>query len=112
MTYSDYRRYHRYQVFATAVLTTKSLGRSKLLSTQVNNISQAGLGVYSTRPIMHSTKVMVELSFMSDDGGEEKELIEGSVASLVKEQDHYFVGIAFNNIIPHESFMKMIKQEY
>lgn len=110
--YSSFRRYHRYNIFATALVRTKTEDTPKRLSTQVSNISQGGMGLFSTYPLAHSTAVSIELSFISHDESEQKNIIEGNVASLVKDNDHYFMGIEFNAVIPHESFMKMIQQDY
>lgn len=110
--YSKYRRYHRYNVIATALVKTKTQGKRKRLSTQVNNISQGGMGLFTTYPLMKSTPVSVEVSLISMDDNDQKNVIEGTVASLVRDKDHYFMGIEFNDVLSHESFMRMIKLDY
>ena len=108
----SFRRFHRYQVFAKAVVKAKYESGQAMLESQVNNISQGGMGVYTESPLMKSTPVFVELSFPPSDNVMEETVIEGSVASLTEHDDHYFMGIVFDKVISHENFMKIINLEY
>jgi c-di-GMP-binding flagellar brake protein YcgR len=107
-----FRRYHRYQIFAKAIVKAKYQSGKTMFESQVNNISQGGMGVYTDAPLMKSTPVFVELSFPPSDNAVEDTIIEGSVASLTEYDDRYFMGIVFDKVIPHENFMKIINLVY
>lgn len=109
---TSFRRYHRYQIFAKAIVKARYQSDQKMLESQVNNISQGGIGVYIDTPLMKSTPVFVELSFPPSDNTMEGTIIEGSVVSLTEYDDRYFMGIAFDKVIPHENFMKIINLTY
>lgn len=88
------------------------MGDTDELDSQVNNISQGGMGVYTELPLMESTPVTVEISFTSYDNLVIRHILEGSVVSLTKQDDQYFMNIAFDKTISHEDFMKMFQLEY
>ncbi len=106
------RKYHRYQVFAKAIVRLKGWTKKQGFDGQVNNISQGGMGVYTDIPFDSHIPVSVELPFPPSDDVTATSTLSGRVASLRKYDDLYFVGIAFDHVIPHDRFMKMIQMEY
>jgi hypothetical protein len=103
------RRYHRYQVFTKAVVTVRSREGSGRMTTQVNNISQGGIGLYIDVPLEKATPVSVELTDLVNESRTDAEPLKGRVASLSKQMNHYFMGIAFDVPISYDHLMKLLQ---
>jgi len=103
-----FRRYHRYQIIGEAVIIPRRESGLKPISSQVNNISQGGIGIYTDVPLEMSSEVRVKLLFLEDNLRGEENLLNGRVAFLSKNDDQYFLGISFDHAITYELFMKMI----
>ena len=57
----NYRRYQRYSISASALITGLDERLPERLTTQVNTISQGGMGFYATRLLEKATPVTVQL---------------------------------------------------
>ena len=99
--HNDYRRYPRYSVNARALITRLDESSSEKLTTQINTISQGGIGFYSNTFLGKSTPVTVEL--LIDTVGR-IEILEGKIASICSQGKDYFVGISFDEAISDERF--------
>lgn len=103
-----YRKYQRYQVSGNAVVIPRFKRGEQPIASRVNNISQGGIGVYTDVPLEKSTKVRIKFSFLGDPETGEESIIDGKVASLSENDHEYFLGIAFDQDISYDRFMKMI----
>jgi hypothetical protein len=103
--HNDYRRYPRYSVSARALIIRRDESPSEQLATQINTISQGGIGFYSNKFLGKSTPVTVEL-FLDDHG--RIEIIEGKIASICTQEKDYFVGIAFDKAISEDRFAEIL----
>jgi hypothetical protein len=97
----DYRRYPRYSVNAKALITRRDESSPVELTTQINTISQGGIGFYSNTFMGKSTPVTVELLI---DAAGRTEIFEGKIASICSQEEDYFVGIAFDKAISDDRF--------
>jgi len=77
------------------------------LTTEVNNISQGGMGVYTNVHMEKATPVSVELLFHSS-AGIGKDMLVGRVASVSSTGKDFFVGIAFDAEISYDRFVEII----
>ena len=98
---NDYRRYPRYSVNARALITRQDESSSEKLTTQLNNISQGGIGFYSNTFLGKSTPVTVELLI---DAVDLIGIFEGKIASICSQGKDYFVGISFDKTISDDCF--------
>lgn len=101
--FENYRRYRRYSISAKAVITRRD--QKDQVSVLVNNISQGGMGFYTSESFDRSTPVSVELSLGILEGVDR---IEGTIASVSLREKDYFTGIAFDTEIPYERFVDII----
>ncbi len=106
--FKNYRRYPRYPIYAKAVITRLNSGSQERLTTQVNNISQGGMGVYTQEHMKKNTPVSVKLLF---HGMAAEDILEGRIASVCPQENDYFVGIAFNLEIPYDRFVEIVSME-
>ncbi len=102
--HKEYRRYPRYSVNARALITRRDESSPERLTTQINTISQGGIGFYSNTFLGESTPVTVELLF---DAAGRTEILEGRIASICTQEKDYFVGIAFDRAIPADRFAEI-----
>ena len=103
----NFRRYRRYLVLGQAVIRGHDTRSPGGLTTQVNNISQGGMGVYTNVRMEKATPVSVELLFhCSNRIG--KDVLVGSVASVSRIGSDFFVGIAFDKEISYDRFVEII----
>jgi hypothetical protein len=102
--HNDYRRYPRYSVNAKALITRRDKSSPEKLTTQINTISQGGIGFYSNTFLGKSTPVTVEL--LLDTIGL-IEILEGKIASICSQEKDYFVGISFDEAISDERFAEI-----
>jgi hypothetical protein len=102
--HKEYRRYPRYSVNARALITRRDESSSEKLTTQINTISQGGIGFYSNTFLGKSTPVTVELLF---DSADRIEILEGRIASICTHDKDYFVGIAFDMAISADRFAEI-----
>jgi hypothetical protein len=105
--FAMFRRYRRYSISAQAVIRRRDTGSPEGLTTQVNNISQGGMGVYTSVCMEKATPVLVELQFHSFEGIR-KDVLEGRIASVSSQGNDYFVGIAFDREISYDRFVEII----
>ena len=103
--HNDYRRYPRYSVNARALITRRDESSPEKLTTQINTISQGGIGFYSDTFLGKSTPVTVELLI---DAAGRIEILEGKIASICTQEKDYFVGIAFDKAISEERFEEIL----
>ena len=103
--HNDYRRYPRYSVNARALITRRDERFPEKLSTQINTISQGGIGFYSDTFLGKSTPVTVELLI---DAAGRIEILEGKIASICTQEKDYFVGIAFDKAISEDRFAEIL----
>ena len=101
--YENYRRYQRYSVSASALLTRRDTHSPERLTTQVTTISQGGMGFYASTPLAKTTPVSIELLI----GNPGLEILDGKIASICSQGDNYFIGIAFDREIPYERFVEI-----
>ena len=99
--YNDYRRYPRYSVNARALITRRDESSPEKLTTQINTISQGGMGFYSNTFLGKSTPVTVELLV---DAFGWIEIFEGKIASICSQEEDYFMGISFDEAISDDRF--------
>ncbi len=99
--HNDYRRYPRYSVNARALITRRDESSPEKLTTQINTISQGGIGFYSNTFLGKSTPVTVE--FLIEAVGR-IEILEGKIASICSQEKDYFVGISFDKVISDDRF--------
>lgn len=104
---NNFRKYRRYSVSAQAVIRRRDVGSLEGLTTQVNNISQGGMGVYTNVHMEKATPVSVELLFHCPDGIG-KDIFLGRVASVSPLGKDFFVGIAFDTEISYDRFVEII----
>lgn len=105
--FEKFRRYRRYSISAQAVIRRMDAGSPEGLTTQINNISQGGMGVYTSVCIEKATPVSVELLFHAPQGVK-KDTLEGRIASVCSQGSDYFVGIAFDREISYDRFVEII----
>ncbi|RMG74615.1 MAG: PilZ domain-containing protein [Nitrospirae bacterium] len=86
------RRATRYPIFAIAEL---ELSDREHITTMVDNISLYGIGLYSFVPLKKGEPVSLNIKFVERGGGENSDRVEGEVAWSIKQDDIYFVGVAF-----------------
>lgn len=98
---NDYRRYPRYSVSARALITRWDESPPEKITTQINTISQGGIGFYSNTFLGKSTPVTVELQI---DAAGRIEILEGRIASICSQGKDYFVGISFDKAISEDRF--------
>jgi hypothetical protein len=98
----DRREYGRYPMFAVAEVTQKDRVALARLLTQVNNISEMGLGVYSDTYIESGAKISVQVEYQGTDGVMEKDSIDGMVAWVVPQDTLFYVGIVFEKELDPE----------
>ena len=103
--HKDYRRYPRYSVNARALITSLNDSSSEKLTTQINTISQGGIGFYSNTFLEKSTPVTVELLINAFG---RIDILEGRIASICSQENDYFVGIAFDNAISEDRFADIL----
>ena len=103
--HNDYRRYPRYSVNVRALITRRDESYPEKLTTQINTISQGGIGFYSDTYLGKSTPVTVELLV---DAVGRTEIIEGKIASICSQEKDYFVGISFDKAISDDRFAAML----
>jgi hypothetical protein len=103
--YNEYRRYPRYSVNARALITMRDESSPEKLTTQINTISQGGIGFYSNTFLGKSTPVTVELL---SDAVDRIEILEGKIASICSQEKDYFVGIAFDEAISEDRFAEIL----
>ena len=106
--YKGFRRYPRYPISITAVLTIQDGGSPERLTTQVITISQGGMGVYANVVMKKASQVSVELLIHTSDGMTNEDIFEGRIASVCSQEKDYFVGIAFNRAISYDRFVEII----
>jgi len=99
--HSDYRRYQRFSVNAKALITRLDERSDEKLTTQINTISQGGIGFYSNTFLGKSTPVTVELLI---DAVGLIDILEGKIASICSQGKDYFVGISFDKAISDDCF--------
>lgn len=105
--FENYRRYQRYSVSAKAVIRRQAGESQEGLTTQVNTISQGGMGFYTNVFMEKATPVSIEFLF-SALKGMEKDILEGRIASICSQEKDYFVGIAFEREISYDRFVEII----
>ena len=103
----NYRKYQRYSVSAKAMIRRLSAEAQEEVTTQVNTISQGGMGFYTDVFMERSTPVSIEFLFGAFDGLE-KGILTGKIVSVCSQEKDYFVGIAFDNEISYEHFVEII----
>ena len=103
--HNDYRRYPRYSVNARALITRRDESSPEKMATQINTISQGGIGFYSNTFLGKSTPVTVELLI---DAVGRIDILEGKIASICSQEKDYFVGIAFDEAIPEDRFAAIL----
>ncbi|HXX54271.1 MAG TPA: PilZ domain-containing protein [Thermodesulfovibrionales bacterium] len=104
--FENYRRYQRYSVSARAVIK-RLTAQSEELTTQVNTISQGGIGFYSNVYMEKATPVSVEFLFGAPEGVE-KDILVGKIASICSQGKDYFVGVSFEREMSYNRFMEII----
>jgi hypothetical protein len=110
--FENYRRYKRYSVSARALIDISHNNSKRRLTTQVNTISQGGMGFYSNALLKISTPVSVDLLILPP--GEMDILqsklahLKGKIASISSQGENYYVGISFDMEIPYENFSAII----
>jgi hypothetical protein len=100
--HNDYRRYPRYSVSARVLITRRD---AEKLTTQINTISQGGIGFYSKTFLEKLTPVKVELLI---DAVGRIEILEGKIASICSQGKDYFVGISFDKAISDDCFAEIL----
>ena len=103
----NFRRYRRYLVSGQAVIKGYDTRSPWGLTTQVNNISQGGMGVYTNVRMEKATPVSIELLFHCSNWIG-KDVLAGRVASVSSIGSDFFVGIAFDNEISYDRFEEII----
>lgn len=102
--YKDYRRYQRYSVNATALITRQDESLPEKLMTQVTTISQGGIGFYANALFKKTTPVIVELLI----GTLGTDILMGKIAYVCSQGKDYFVGVSFDNEIAFDRFVEII----
>ena len=105
--FENYRRYQRYSVSAKAVIRRLTKESQEGLTTQVNTISQGGMGFYTNVFIEKATPVTIEFSFGAFQSME-KDILVGRIASVCFKEKDYFVGVAFDREISYDRFVEII----
>jgi hypothetical protein len=107
--FENYRRYKRFLVSARALIAIKD--KSRRLTTQVNTISQGGMGFYSSTSLEIATPVSVELLMPASGEGISRSkmaFFDGRIASICPQGDNYYIGIAFDSEIGYDSFLDIV----
>lgn len=105
--FENYRRYQRYAVSAKAVIKRLTTESQEGLTTQVNTISQGGMGFYTDVFMEKATPVSIEFLFGALRGREENILV-GRIASVSCQEKDYFVGVSFEREISYDRFMEIV----
>ncbi|HXX80723.1 MAG TPA: PilZ domain-containing protein [Thermodesulfovibrionales bacterium] len=103
----NYRRYQRYSVWARAMIRRLNAESQEGVPTEVNTISQGGMGFYTDVLMEKATPVSVEFLFGALQGIE-KGIVTGKIASICSQERDYFVGIAFDTEISYDHFVEII----
>ncbi len=102
------RRYYRHPLRSKATVTTKDSEQSKQLTTQVNTISQGGMGLYTNTPLEKFTSVSVELSLDNLENKGKEDPLVGMVVSISKPNNLYLMGVCFDELLNQEQFWEII----
>lgn len=94
----DNRIYDRYPFMATINLRCNSpLDENKTLNAFVANISQKGIGLYSSNSMCPGSPISLELTYTDVTGNMNTNLIEGEIAWEKKQSNHFFAGVSLYN---------------
>jgi hypothetical protein len=105
--FENYRRYQRYSVSAKAVIRRLAAESQEGLTTQVNTISQGGMGFYTNVFMEKATAVSIEFLFGALQGMG-KDILVGRIVSVCSHEKDYFVGVAFDREISYDRFVEII----
>jgi hypothetical protein len=105
--FKNYRRYQRYSVSAKAVIRRLAAESQEGLTTQVNTLSQGGMGFYTDVFMEKATPVSIEFLFGALRGME-KDILVGRIASVSYQEKDYFVGVSFEREISYDRFVEII----
>jgi hypothetical protein len=106
---NDRREFARYPMFAVAEITQKDRVALARILSQVNNISEMGLGVYSDTYIESGAKISVQVEYQGTEGVMEKDSIDGRVAWVVPQDNLFYVGIIFDKELDPEEQPKLYR---
>ena len=104
--FENYRRYQRYSVSGKALIRRLAAESQEGLTTQVNTISQGGMGFYTDVFMEKATPVSIEFLF-SGLQGKEKNILVGKIASVCTQDKDYYVGVSFEREISYNRFMEI-----
>ena len=105
--FENYRRYQRYSVSAKAVIRRLIAESQEGFTTQVNTISQGGMGFYTDVFMEKATPVSIEFFFGALRAREE-DILVGRIASVSSQEKDYFVGVSFEREISYDRFMEIV----
>ncbi|UCG79332.1 MAG: PilZ domain-containing protein [Nitrospirota bacterium] len=91
---TDKRKSHRFPFMAIASLDMIRDGALVSVSSLVNNISYSGLGLSSYVPITEGSHVSIRVRKIK--GSDNDEIVDGTVAYVIKRNDSYYMGIALD----------------
>jgi c-di-GMP-binding flagellar brake protein YcgR len=95
------RQHKRIPITGTATLKFEDEGNFLSIETMLGSISLGGIGIYCDDPLEIDTKVLITISFISEDGIR-TDSIEGCVIYTKNLGGIYFMGIEFNKEINSE----------
>ncbi len=107
IVFESFRRWQRFSISTKALIKRRDEGSPKGLIGHVTTISQGGMGFYTEILLEKDTPVSVELLFQALDGTRQ-DAMDGKIASVCKNGEDYFLGIAFDKEIPHDQFFGII----
>jgi hypothetical protein len=114
--FAEKRISRRYPLTGVAQIRAAVSSDDVLTSCLVQNVSEAGIGLYSYTAIETGTPVHITIILTSRDGIRVSDSIEGAIVSIREESEYFYLGIAFDKKIsnadqPHlYEKLKLIKE--
>lgn len=106
--FENFRRWQRYSISTKALIKRRDEGLPKGVIGQVTTISQGGMGFYSSEYIEKSVPVSIELLLHSSGEIKKKDFLEGKIASICRNDNDYYIGVAFDKEIPGDHFFGIV----
>jgi hypothetical protein len=97
--FAEKRINRRYPLTGVAQIRATGSSGDVLTSCLVQNVSEAGIGLYSYSVIETGTPVHITIILTSRDGIRVSDSIEGAIVSTKEESEYFYLGIAFDKKI-------------
>lgn len=97
----DRRRYSRVTLTGPALIVPRSRP-DRSLTAVLNNANRIGAGFHAKEPLTVNEAVTVSIAFLDQEGDEQQEKLDGSVAWVKPWERGYLIGIVWDQIVTRE----------